>query len=147
MTPVDLEELAARVEIAAGADRELDGAIHVALYPDSPASGFITGRLTCKWWKFGAPHGLNYETDNGGGGVLLPGLTASLDAVVRLIEEKLPGYSWEVRRSGFGTPSQAQLWDPMKAPPMSIVARVSVETTPARALLAAALRAMKEEGR
>lgn len=77
----------------------------------------------------------------------------SLDAVVALIEEKLPGWAYaainEKLRGPIGYvhnnepsfvgvaahPNPAKVWIERRAP------------TPARALLAATLRAMKEEGR
>jgi hypothetical protein len=43
-------------------------------------------------------------------------LTTSLDAAVALAERALPGWSWEVRRSGFGNPAQARLYDHLKSP-------------------------------
>jgi hypothetical protein len=120
----DLSALIERVESGTGSDRELDGKIVRAL------SG-----STDHWFPFAG----GFMTEH-----TAPELTGSLDAVLSLIEAKLSGMSWEVRRSGFGAPSQAMLWDPMKSPPVSTIARTSVETSPIRALLPAALRAIQE---
>lgn len=124
----DLEELAARVERGTGADRELDREIHfrvvhpwlaekavkwvpAAFEPEGSFIWWTAERLADKT-KEGFPDQFALLTD-------------SLDAVVRLIEEKLPGRSFAIElfvRDG--------KW--------SLVPRI---------LLAAALRAMKEEGR
>jgi hypothetical protein len=130
----DLTALIERVESGAGADRSIDGEVFIALSAECQAAGRVDHLCgVVGWWPKDGP----YESARN-----VPAYTSSLDAVLSLIEAKLPGMSWEVRRSGFGTPSQAMIWDPMKSPPSSTIARISVETTPARALLAAALRAI-----
>lgn len=135
-----IDELIERVEKGEGADRELDGAIHVALFPDSDASRFITGAYRSEWWKFGTPQGLVYRTENGGGGVPLPSYTTSLDAVLALIEGKLPGWRWSVEDAGDGR-YEGNLF----ASPTGRRMQTANVAFPARALLAAFLRAHKEQ--
>jgi hypothetical protein len=125
MTPQhDLVALALRVESGSGSDRELDSAILDFLNDPSaePTWPFVEGSYAAS---------------------ITPPLTASIDAVVALIEEKLPDAAWLVARQGkpdgffvHAGVGQAQC-NSITAPGV----------TPARALLAAALRAMKEEGR
>lgn len=138
--PSALAELIERVEGGEGPDRELEELICVAVsYAGRNSTGALNIRLDDDW-----AGDLLYEVEKDGALIEccnpIPFLTASLDAVVSLIEATLPGMSWEVRRSGFGTPSQAMIWDPMKSPPVSTLSRV-VAPSPARALLAATLRA------
>ncbi len=77
------------------------------------------------------------------------GLTAveafngSVDAAAELTEAMLPGWSFEVRKSGFGN-AQAAVWNPNVSPGRDI--RVDHKTCPARALLIATLNAMIEGG-
>jgi hypothetical protein len=87
------QALIERVRIGEGADREIDAAIHLVLFPDSLASKFITGALRSKSWQILPGQGFAYETENGGGGVSLPAYTTNLNAVLALIAEKLPGWS------------------------------------------------------
>ncbi|MGW9332756.1 hypothetical protein [Bosea sp. NPDC055594] len=139
-----IDELIERVEKGEGADRELDGAIHVALFPDSAASRFITGAYRSEWWKFGTPQGLVYRTENGGG-LPLPSYTTSLDAVIALIEEKLPGWHADV---DFGASLAedgtlgARLFRPLCNPPGNFTGDAK---SPARAALSAFLKAHKEQ--
>lgn len=74
-----LDDLLARVEAATGADRELDGAICRAV-GDQVASDQISGFI----WRSGAT----------GGWSDVPNLTASIDAVLALVERCLPGWEW-----------------------------------------------------
>lgn len=71
----DLDTLISRVEEGAGEDRELDAAIIRAL----------AGSPTDHWFRFGD----EFLTDN-----LAKRLTSSLDAVLSLMEAKLPGFWW-----------------------------------------------------
>lgn len=147
----DLTALIERVESGTGADRELDCLIWAALDGRTiredgqmilarnsrpPHDEYIVGWVD--------PGKVQRNFSEGHSIPPVRRYTTSLDAVLSLIEAKLPGMSWEVRRSGFGTPSQAMIWDPMKSPPSSTIARISVETFFARALLAAALSAIQE---
>lgn len=48
---------------------------------------------------------------------ILPSYSSSVDAALVLFREVLPGWSWELRESGYGL-IQANLWEPNKGPPM-----------------------------
>ena len=91
----------------------------------------VTGWFTVGW--IDGKHSYTHECS------FVTKATTSLDAAVTLVPERL---SWEVRRSGFGNPSQADIGDPMQSPPNSM-ARVSINrgVPAALALCAAALRA------
>lgn len=103
-----LLSLAERVEAASGADRELDGAIHIVLYGE-PGDKID--------WSFAA---------------LVSPYTASLDAAMSLVPE---GYDLTIdRRQGYSEAAVYADWN-MRADGQAKA------TTPALALLAAALRA------
>jgi len=68
------------------------------------------------------------------------GYEGSLDAAKALHKEVLPGWSWEVRASGFNW-SQATLWNPMTQPRLGYDFRAEAES-PARAWLIAILKAL-----
>lgn len=91
-----LRALKARIDAAMRADREIEGAVHLALFPDDAASLFMSGRYSDATWEFGTPQGLIYRTTHGGGGVALPAYTASTDAALALVERVLPGWVWNV---------------------------------------------------
>jgi len=129
MTPIDLEELAERVESGSGADRELDSAI----------LDFLNDPLAEPTWPF---------VEGSYAASVTPPLTTSLDAVVRLIEEKLPGWNHGYATGWYGQGTCGGFVFPAGAGTDLLRAVISKSApTPARVLLAAALRAMKEEGR
>ena len=72
-----------------------------------------------------------------------PAYTASLDAAVALVERELPGWSWQIRRSGFDSPVQAELWNPMDQPSQMRNERVDLNHGHAPLALLAALLAAK----
>jgi hypothetical protein len=119
----DLTALIERVESGTGWDRELDGKIVRALSGSKD-----------HWFPFSD----GFMTEH-----TAPELTGSLDAVIRLIEAKLPGWGhchatgWDAdgRCGGFVSPGRTV--DLTKA----IMGQAG---TPARALLSAALRAIQE---
>lgn len=66
--------------------------------------------------------------------------STSVDAATYLIGRLLPGWSWEVRRSGLADPAQASLWDPRVAQvPSTVSLRDHSSGVPALALIAALL--------
>jgi hypothetical protein len=114
----DLSALIERVESGTGEDAALDGQIFDALssLPVKAAHEAVLDRRRRPNW--------------------LPRYTSSLDAVLSLIEEKLPGWVWLRKESGTML---------ITKPPVGY--RVGFEGDlpyPARALLAAALRAIQE---
>lgn len=130
----ELLALAERVETATGPEREIDARLHAILL----------GRTGFVWL------GHHYDCDqlSAAGGFSVPKWTASLDAVVALIGEKLPG--WRI----------VQLWQPARRVRGPFVidgavcqlhslhdcgdAEAEAKTLPL-ALLAAALRALALE--
>lgn len=74
----------------------------------------------------------------------IPSYTASLDAAVALVERVLPGWSWEARKSGFGS-GQASVWNPMEQPQPGTTIRADHKSSPAIALVIATLRALSQE--
>jgi hypothetical protein len=113
----DLKALMERVESGAGADRELDL--------------LVVSQITGKSPNIGCPAEWLDERE------LLP-ITSSLDAVLALIETKLPGWHWSVA---------ALAGDHYRGNLVSHAHKVEVyklASSPARALLAAALRAIQE---
>ena len=120
MTRSELLALAARVDVATGADRMIDEAI-------SPALGWLAPKPPLRSWR--TPQG--YRASDG-----VPRYTASLDAALTLVPE---GWDWAVTK-GFGESALAA------ASPANSVATVETQAaTPALALTAAALRARAEE--
>lgn len=99
MTPLDA--LIARVGEAKGADREIEMRMHVLLGRDA---GEQSAGTLQHWYKFGL-----FTVEKGEktdpfhfcygfcGHAQIPPYTASLDAAVKLVEEKLPGYRWNVQ--------------------------------------------------
>lgn len=114
-----IDELIERVEKGEGADRTVDGDIAEMFNPDRFKPEFIRGQAR------------RYTT--------------SLDAVERLIEEKMPGVfgvvdlgALPVDQPLYGARLFSADWDPWK----NVAANAA---SPARALLAAFLRAHKEQ--
>lgn len=131
----DLKTLAERVEGLTGPCRETDAEIAIAVGRNVRDELFYQG----DWYDRFADAGA-YET--------LHRYTASLDAVLALIGEKLPGASWSC---GFVHPDQSDTDDPPGAWGRVCTDHYGHEdehirsgATPALALLAAALRALGE---
>jgi hypothetical protein len=119
-----LVDLAERVEGLAEPDAEIDMEIAQAL----------------GWWQEHSPH-LGWFWHTPSRGILrdVPAYTASLDAVVALIGEKLPRWGWEVRSRITGTDLvSASVYEPGQT--IGCLAR-----TAPLALLAACLRALAKE--
>lgn len=91
----DPRDLLQKVEALTGPSREVDAEIHVFVTNECVAhptsSKFIPG-ARLDW----------------------PSYTTSLDAIVALIEQKLPGWDWEVGRASDGGHGQAALRRPNK---------------------------------
>ena len=85
-----LQELIARVEAASEPDRDLDGEIEVAMFGgtiiQTQDNHTMTANIAVR--RPSANHVGGFAREH------VPGYTASLDAAVRLVEEKLPGWSY-----------------------------------------------------
>lgn len=102
----DYASLIARLERATGADRELDAVAHIAMFPDQPimtyggSVGGPEGIRPAAYSTIGVvwPGGRGIEFDPIGLAVLIqaPRYTASLDAALALVGEKLPGAGYEL---------------------------------------------------
>ncbi len=130
-------DLIAKLEALDGPSREVDALIATTI------GGFVyekRGRDQKAWY---------YPSDGGWRRQLyssfadkLPAYTASLDAASAIVERVLPGWSWEARRSGFGN-GQASVWNPMEQPRPGTTIRADHKSSPAIALLIAALKALE----
>lgn len=147
------DEMIERVERGEGADRELDGDLCIELraHPYGPDHwlkdpDFSFHQHPCEGWV--QPMDRDGVTPLPGGGWAAPAYTTSLDTVVSLIEAKLPGWCCAaIRRPDTSIgyvhnnelafigiadkPNPARRWFECRA------------DSPARALLAATLRALR----
>jgi hypothetical protein len=130
-----LRALAERVEGLTGPCREMDGDVAEALRLPPHELARCSSRRGF-WYRQVAD--ADFDTWEA------PTYTASLDAVVALIAEKLPGFLWMVGHAGDTRPGQyaAILMPP---PALTGVDVARTNATPALALLAATLRAIKEK--
>lgn len=102
---------------------ELLGFVEAATGPDRPLDRLLWEALDERWVS------------------PVPFYTASIDAAVALVEKRLPGWSWEARRSGFGSPAMVTIWNPMQQPMPGYDFRASNEVgSVPLAILAALLR-------
>ena len=122
----ELIELAERCEAADGPSRELDAEIALAIGYD------------VKYDRGNDPTPY-YEPIKEYSWQPVLAYTASLDSAMTLVPEALP---FEVQRSSRGCKSEAFVWNGKEIGEGSS----AVGSTPALALIAAALRARKEEG-
>lgn len=133
--PMTLSALIARVEEGMGPDREID--CLVAAETDIQIDG-----VSASWKALVAQFGIEWAVSVANDyhsiwRTELPRYTTSLDAVLSLIEQKLPGWEWRVIRLGnscFGTVWPAGWHDNG--------CKGAEAETPARALLAATLLAL-----
>lgn len=141
-----IDELIERVEKGEGADRELDALICVALQwigpkrPDGLHDGTIQNLRIAEdpSWPDEPWEDLNFEDAQGEAWTeTTPAVVTSLDAVLALIEEKLPGWGCKMERNPSGL-SWGAIWN-------RHIDRSAEAKAPARALLAAFLRAHKEQ--
>lgn len=105
MTKATLLELADRVEKASGPDRDVDLAIHLALFPKGEIADLMRyprgfdGREGYAWDIQGACVLFEKRTADGrcphNGGIPLPPFTASLDAAMTLVPE---GYAADTQQ-------------------------------------------------
>lgn len=130
----DLTALIERVESGAGSDRQIEIDIMVAL----GWSYERRGRDAKKWMYPPAGEAGRSRLNPYDAIAWKFRLTSSLDAVLSLIEAKLPGWSWENGSVG-GKRGWAAMCDERQANHVG-----SNAPTPARALLSAALRAIQE---
>lgn len=130
---IDLTDLITRLEGATGPDREIDAEIAVALSDDPDAwvvnpspQRVFSGVPGC--WTDG-PHKIH----------LAPEYTASLDAALSLVAEKLPGSMWRI---GFDPDDGSMKAEFVTAAPecRRVVAN---HDTPALAVCLALLRALQ----
>ncbi len=134
MTPMsDLNALVERIERGEGRDRDLEIAVWCAL-----GWSFEKRGKDRKAWLYG-PDGGEFRPrrdpdDSLGWLIGRMGVTDSLDAAVALVERVLPLAEWEVTTSGF-KPGATVI-------PNGSPHGVAHASSPARALLAAALRAL-----
>lgn len=120
------DEMIARVESGTGADQTLGRAVLEACGWRKTVIGHFYGPLY--YWS--SPNGkIGFNDDD----FYRRDPTASLDAVVSLIEAKLPGEGWQIIVHDDGGPIQAHICE-----------AVADASSPARALLAATLRVLKE---
>jgi hypothetical protein len=120
-------EILARLETATGPDREIDARIAYAV--DWTVGG-VPFRKICE-----EIDGEMYWCGD------LPPYTASLDAVVALIESELPGWWWQVRSLAGGKFTAAAA----ESPRPERQGKGSFGLTPPLALLTAAVRALADK--
>lgn len=134
----ELDALIARVEKLTGPDREVDRQIQVM------ALG-----VTQEWQQ---GRGAHWEYHKDGFWVSIepiPAFTASLDALMVLADQRLPGYAWAVGNMGFFKPSPvppqylpwATVWTPEGKPKWNARAETVI-----LALLLALLHALRTTG-
>ena len=140
---MSLKQLLERVEAASGPDTEIEMMMHVFLGRD--AGEQKAGTLQ-HWYKYGLFTVEKGEKDDPFhfcrgfcGHPAIPPYTSSLDAAVKLVEEKFPDRCWEIAQGGNAVihyHDHTRYHDAIKAE----------AETPALALVAALLRAMIAEG-
>jgi hypothetical protein len=114
------------VEAAEGGDREIDRAVwdwFDTQLPDYP-------NIEARHWD------LDY-----------PKVTASLDSVLSLVEERLPEWRWAVNKSGWAELHWLGGPQPEKKPHAHPYVSVHDAATPALAMLSALLRALEAKQR
>lgn len=126
-SPHPLEELARRVEEGAGSDDiRLCAEIECALpLPDYVLSRYVSASGRVVWVYGSGTHGSRFARD----------YTSSLDAVVSLLERVLPGWGWAIRN--FNGKCKGNVWSVQDE-----IEFYAPASSPARALLAAVLRAL-----
>lgn len=131
----DLAALLARVEAAEGADRELDGAIALALCDEHRFMQLADAPLGagCEMYRFGT-HGFHSALR----------VTASLDASLALKNRVLPGYAMAAGDMAFEG-SDRRPWGCVWNAGGFIAGQAEAKT-PALALLAAMLKALIAQG-
>lgn len=83
----NLRSLLEKVECATGPDQELDAWVMAALFPELEPAHLVGSNASIRM----------FDRGYGGPGSALR-LTTSLDAVLSLVEEKLPGWHWSIVR-------------------------------------------------
>jgi len=95
----DYSDIIARLERASGADRELDAAI-ACLFPETLGIAHVE---ECSGFRPSSTGAIYYNRDGSGAVMSTSGadirpFTASLDASLDLVGEKLPGWTWMIRQ-------------------------------------------------
>ena len=129
-----LGDLLERLEAATGPDREIDKAVMLAIGRAREIDPWMFYGPGETVWCFG-----DYEHESVN--PALPYVTASLDAVLALVEEKLPGWTVEIIRLSDGE-GFAQVSDDAAFMPVS---HEATAPTPALALLKALVCALSSE--
>lgn len=139
----DLLTLLSRVESGSGADRVLDIEVQIALVGDAvwPARD-MRGRITNPNSRMSDYLETYRDTINADDQDFdFPRYTTDLNAVVALVEARLPGWGWDITyRAAWGTSAAHVIGPTRDAKPY-----VATAPTPARALLAALLRAEMDQ--
>ena len=129
----DLTELLERVKAATGPDRELDGDVWLAVI-----SGATRRNVMAAWpdedviWEYHDPERNTMFRDN-----MIPRLSASIDAAVAIVERKMPGWVWQVRKSGYVE---------LHHPTHHLKDEIGTAKTPPLSILAALLSALIAQG-
>jgi hypothetical protein len=138
-----LTSLIERVEKCEGPDREIDALVYIALFdPDVMTDGGgYRGERPAQYQKASKIIADGWDDLIGLGQIIgAPEYTASLDAVVTLIEQALPGWEWLRQTPGVMTvyrvPSDPKEW---------AVHIDGVHSVPALALLLAFLKAKERQ--
>jgi len=132
----DYTDIIARLETATGADRELDAVIMCAIGGARRIDDFTFYGPGEKSWGFG-----EHEDESNAWNGPLPYVTASLDAALALVREKLPGARWGINGPYDGGRFRAYFFGTVErdlTPP-------TYARTPALAVLLALFRALNHE--
>jgi len=129
-------EIIAALQNAKGPDRALDAAIEIALtYPRVLKDETVHARTMRK--EEGHPPGVFWYVSFSGKSMRTADpYTASLDAIVALVESKRRGWSWSIYSDG-----TAALWENLEQDNM----QVEAGATPAIALCIALMKSMEDK--
>jgi len=124
-----IDELIARVEQGEGVDRELDAQIWLFATPGASRKATHINHPK-------GPYTIDETRDADHRLITVPCYTTSIDAVVALIEQKLPGSVWDVSSTGGAWINGGGIMDQ----------EYGHAPSPARALLAAFLKSLRPIG-
>lgn len=138
-----LADLIARVKGLTGPDREVDKLVEDTLWPNTHFLPFNPNpndwlvEIGEKWVEtVRYPRGVMTNKDR-----YVSRYTASIDAVVALIERELPGWAWSLH--SWAVAAICEEWKPAKHTPFEKWKPEPKAATPALALLLAFLRALE----
>lgn len=138
---MNLTDLIPRIESGEGEDRELEAEIWLATTPGATRRKSTVTSSKGLW----PPYVLDETRDATDALITVPAYTTSVDAVLALVEAKLPG--WAV--ASLGQTDQKGWWAELRKGHITSYDVVAISdtririTSPARALLAAVCRAME----